>query len=235
MTEGRIKLLESSPEELELVPMPLQQARRWVSPWEEDIDSLVTIFMTQHAYHRCNAHASADLEHEVGGVLVGEVHQDAEDGRLYVVIEDTIQAEHTRFGPSHLTFTQDTLVQLNSELELRFPGKRIVGWYHTHPRMDVFLSSFDCWIHSHFFGSPWQVALVIEPYRMQGGFFSWQPDGVLDPQHHVGFYEMSDICYESIITWANLEVRSGDSSTDSGADSTIECDADDYEDGFVNP
>lgn len=213
MTEGRIKILESPPEELELCPMPLQQARRWVSSWEEDVASLVTIFMTQHAYYRCAMHAATDLDHEVGGVLVGQVHQDEEDGRLYVVIEDAIQAEYTRFGPSHLTFTQDSLVYLNSELELRFPGKRMVGWYHTHPRMDVFLSSYDCWIHSHFFGDPWQVALVIEPYKTQGGFFCWQPEGLLDPQHHVGFYEMADISYESIVSWANLEVRNGGSDT----------------------
>jgi proteasome lid subunit RPN8/RPN11 len=210
MSEGRIKLQEQLPEELESQPMPLQQALRWVSPWEGEIPSLVRILMTQHAYMRCTAHAGSDLEHEVGGILVGQAHTDDESDRLYIIIENTISAEYTRFGPSHLTFTQDSLVYLNSELERRFPGKRMVGWYHTHPQMDVFLSSHDCWIHSHFFGEPWQVALVIEPCAKQGGFFCWQAGGELDPHHYVGFYELADLCYNSAVTWANLQPKNGE-------------------------
>jgi proteasome lid subunit RPN8/RPN11 len=96
-------------------------------------------------------------------------------------------------------------VQLNNELEDRFPGKQMVGWYHTHPRMDVFLSSYDTWLHESFFGKPWQVALVIEPYADRGGFFCWQSEGRLDPRHYVGFYELGDTSYESVVSWDNLE------------------------------
>jgi len=165
----------------------------------------VAIFLTQHAYLCCTAHAVSDLEHEVGGVLVGQVRREERDGRLYIIVEDAIQAQHTQFGPAHLTFTQDSLVQLNSELEERFPGKQMVGWYHTHPRMDVFLSSYDIWLHANFFDEPWQVALVIEPYAERGGFFCWQPGGQLNPQRYVGFYELADISYETVVSWDNLE------------------------------
>ena len=46
--------------------------------------------------------------------------------------------------------------------------------------MGIFLSSWDTWLHSHFFPEAWQVALVIEPYSKSGGFFIQQPDGALD-------------------------------------------------------
>lgn len=187
--------------------MPVDEAFRWISPHEGEVAPRVTIFFTQHAYLRCTAHAASDLEHEVGGVLVGQVCREGQDERLYIVIEDAIPAHHTEFGPAHLTFTQDSLVQLNRELEDQFPGRQMVGWYHTHPRMDVFLSSYDTWLHSHLFGRPWQVALVIEPYTERGGFFCWQEAGQLDPQRYVGFHELTDTSDETVVKWGNLEAQ----------------------------
>jgi proteasome lid subunit RPN8/RPN11 len=204
MSERRIKLSSPPQPETEVEPMPLDEALRWLSPHETKVAGLVDVFLTQHAYVCCAEHAYSDLSHEVGGVLVGQVRR-AESDRLYIVIEDAIQAQHTQGGPTHLTFTQDSLVQLNNELEDRFPGMQMVGWYHTHPRMDVFLSSYDTWLHESFFGKPWQVALVVEPYADRGGFFCWQSEGVLDPRHYVGFYELGDTSYESVVSWDNLE------------------------------
>lgn len=40
------------------------------------------------------------------------------------------------------------------------PGKRIVGWYHSHPRFGIFLSAHDIAIQTVYFGQPWQVAYV---------------------------------------------------------------------------
>jgi hypothetical protein len=123
MSERRIKLLEVPQEaELESWPMPLDEALRWVSPHEDKVAGRVTIFLTQHAYLCCTAHAASDLEHEVGGVLVGQVRREEQDSRLYIVIEDAIQARHTQFGPAHLTFTQDSLVQLNSSCPRTISG-----------------------------------------------------------------------------------------------------------------
>jgi proteasome lid subunit RPN8/RPN11 len=184
--------------------MPLDGALRWFSPHEDRVEDWVPILLTQRAYVYCTAHAGSDLSREVGGVLVGQIYREEDDG-LYVVVEDGIQAQHTDFGPTHLTFTHDSLVQLNNELEERFPGKRMVGWYHTHPRMDVFMSSYDTWLHSHFFSQPWQVALVIEPHAERGGFFCWQPGGRLDPRWYVGFYEMDDVSHQTVVNWNNLE------------------------------
>lgn len=207
MSNQRIKLMEIARPELESAPLPLDGTLRWLSPYEDEVARQVTIFLTQRAYLLCTAHAQSDLQHEVGGVLVGLVRREALGEGLYITIEDAIQAQHTQFGPAHLTFTQDSLVQLNNTLEERFPGRRMVGWYHTHPRMDVFLSSYDTWLHSHFFGEPWQVALVIEPYAGRGGFFCWQPEDRFDPQRYVGFYELADVSSETVVKWGNLELE----------------------------
>jgi len=161
---------------------PLEGARRWLSPHEESGErSPLTVFITQTAYSRADAHAASRLNAEVGGILVGKWCADARSGEPFIVIVGAIPARFTRQGSVYLTFTQDSLVDLHAKSEMQYPGKEIVGWYHTHPYMGVFLSQYDTWLHEHFFPEPWQVALVIEPVNTSGGFFIRQPSGELTP------------------------------------------------------
>jgi hypothetical protein len=53
-------------------------------------------------------------------------------------------------------------------------GKRVVGWYHTHPGFGVFLSDRDQFIHKSFFDLPFQVAFVYDPKSREHGLFSWR-------------------------------------------------------------
>ncbi len=188
-------------------PIPIRRARRWRSPYENPgAKPCVTVFVTQRAYVRFCAHAGTDLDNEVGGGLVGRWRADPVSGEEFIVVEGVLPARHTRQGSTFLTFTQDTLVALHEELENRFPGKELVGWFHTHPRMGVFLSGYDVWLHEHFFPQPWQVALVIEPHSASGGFFIRQGDGRLDPHRYFGFYELArDGRGRNVIHWNNLK------------------------------
>ncbi|MFN2299423.1 MAG: Mov34/MPN/PAD-1 family protein [Anaerolineales bacterium] len=186
--------------------MPIARARRWLSPFERDgMPSAVSVFFTQPAFVRVCALAGRDTDNEVGGVLIGRWRIDKHSGEQYIVAEAALPARHTRQGSAFLTFTQDTLVDLHQEQEDRYPGKRIVGWFHTHPRMGVFLSDYDIWLHRHFFGEPWQVALVIEPCSQIGGFFIWTEDGRLDGHAYRGFHEILGRSGKSLVFWNNLE------------------------------
>lgn len=135
---------------------------------------------------------------------MGRWRKDRRTGRQFIVIEASLPAEHTRHGSAFLTFTQDTQVELRKKMELRFPDKELVGWYHTHPRMGVFMSAYDTWLHSHFFPLDYQVALVIEPYSMHGGFFIRQEDGRLDPRLYFGFHELHNRRKRSVVHWQNM-------------------------------
>ncbi len=188
--------------------MPKTHAFRWCSRFDgSETSPCVSIFMTQHAYVRCCAHAGSDLSNEVGGALVGRWRADGGTGEQFIVVESALPARHTRQGSTYLTFTQDTLVALHDDLDERFPGKQLVGWYHTHPRMGVFLSSYDMWLHEHFFPQTWQVALVIEPFSSIGGFFVRQEGGKLDPHRYFGFYEMAKNGRGSVVYWNNLQLE----------------------------
>ncbi len=210
---SRIKLLDAAASPPTSGPMPLDESLEWISPHERVVDGRVKIFFAQSAYLECLEHTKSDLEHEVGGVLVGQVCVDAMHARPYIVIQDILPAQHTDSSEVHVTFTQDTLVELNTELEDRFPDKRIVGWFHTHPGLGVFMSGHDKWLHEHFFNDPTQVALVVDPISNHGGFFCWQTSRRFDPVHYVGFYEWSDASDDSLVEWINLEPVTDDTAS----------------------
>ena len=189
--------------------MPLIGARRWFSHNEEPgFHPHTPVFIAQSAYLRLVEHAASDLESEVGGILVGNWSIDAENHQQFILIETGLPARFTRQGSVYLTFTQDSLVDLHADLDEHYPGKQIVGWYHTHPGMGVFLSSHDAWLHRHFFPEPWQVALVIDPNSATGGFFIRQADGVLDPGRCFGFFELDGSSGQSCVRWNNLKQAS---------------------------
>jgi proteasome lid subunit RPN8/RPN11 len=233
MTAASIRLLPAEPPKPRTARIPLGRARRWLSPLEslakayvagvsgagaggnglsgEDAGGypavarpVVSVFVTQRAYTACCAHAASDLENEVGGWLVGKWRADRRSGEQFIIVEAILPAPHTRRGSAYLTFTQDTQLALYDSMRARYPNKDLVGWYHTHPRMGVFLSSYDTWLHSNFFPDAYQVALVIEPYFGTGGFFIRTTDGRLDPRRYSGFYELARPGRHSVVIWRNL-------------------------------
>src|SRR3990172_7571591 len=62
--------------------------------------------ITSEAQQRIDDHAGANRETEVGGLLVGEVHED--QGRYLVRVTEALAARHTIGGPVSLTFTGRT-------------------------------------------------------------------------------------------------------------------------------
>ncbi|MCI0552855.1 MAG: hypothetical protein L0287_18040 [Anaerolineae bacterium] len=184
---------------------PLEFSQRWDSPYDNfGLRPAVSVFVTRPAYIRICVHAcSADVE--VGGVLVGQWCADEQTGEEFIVIKHVLPARHTRQGSVYLTFTQDTLVDLHDQIDKRFEGEKIVGWFHTHPRMGVFLSHYDTFLHHNFFPEPWQVALVVEPFSSVAGFFIRQENGVFDPTRYFGFHEMDGAFGRSVVRWQNLQ------------------------------
>jgi proteasome lid subunit RPN8/RPN11 len=188
-------------------PMPVKKSSRWDSPYDNlGLVTLVSVFMTQVAYSRICVHSVSDMYNEVGGVMVGEWCTDR-NGRQFIIVEHAIPALHTTQSSVHLTFTQDSLVEIHNEIDEHFKGMKIVGWYHTHPRMGVFLSHFDTWLHENFFPEPWQVALVIEPHSAVGGIFIRQQNGHLDPSRYFGFNELDGNFGRSMVFWKNLSLH----------------------------
>jgi proteasome lid subunit RPN8/RPN11 len=185
--------------------LPVNKASRWNSPYDRaGLNPVASVFMTQPAYSRICVHSVSDMRNEVGGILVGQWCMDENTREQFVVVEHALPARHTRQGSVYLTFTQDSLIDIHDQIDKNHKGQVIVGWYHTHPRMGIFLSHYDTWLHSHFFPEKWQVALVVEPYASLGGFFVRQKDNAFDPTRYFGFYELDGSFGRSMVNWTNL-------------------------------
>lgn len=183
---------------------PVKHASRWDSPYEADeLEPLVKVFLSQPAYSRIRVHSASDTSVEVGGVLVGHWCL-GENHEQFVVVEHALPGRHTRQGASFVTFTTDSLLDFHDQIDANFKGMLMVGWYHTHPGMGIFLSHYDLWLHRHFFPEPWQVALVVEPVAEAAGFFIRQKQDILDPTRYFGFYELDGNYGRSMVSWTNL-------------------------------
>jgi len=111
---------------------------------------------------------------EIGGILLGSW----ESNRLTVSDFVALNCEHA-FGPS-FSLSRNDESRLEQLLAAKYGGARVVGWYHSHTRSEIFLSQADLEIHNRFFPEPWQVAMVLRPHTFHPtriGFFFRNADG----------------------------------------------------------
>jgi proteasome lid subunit RPN8/RPN11 len=134
------------------------------------------IFVDVDVLAEIEAHAHSDTRVELGGVLLGGQFEDQE-GNPFVLVLDSLRAEHYQSSGSHFKFTHDTWTQITRQRDGFSDDLEMVGWYHTHPNLGVFLSSMDRFICEHFFNRPLDVALVVDPLRGDRGWFYWGDGG----------------------------------------------------------
>lgn len=110
-------------------------------------------------------HMYSDIDVEMGGFFVGQIV----DGRAE--IEAAIPALKATSSLVDLTFDHEVWMEVVNTVDSDYPGKVIVGWFHSHPGHGVFLSGYDKFIHQSFFVEDGMVALVVDPVDGAVGWF----------------------------------------------------------------
>jgi proteasome lid subunit RPN8/RPN11 len=186
-------------------PFPHERTLHW---WPAELPVEFTngntaVIVSQEVIVKVNEHVAQSLDHELGGFLLGNRYRCPNTSCDYVIIDQYSPAKYTESSEVRLNFTHDAWAQLSDELSGKFLGKLLIGWYHSHPRMDVFLSSHDMEIQTERFPKPWMVALVLEPEKHLGGFFCAR-DGRVRPNSPVDFFELLERnSRDSVIGWDN--------------------------------
>jgi proteasome lid subunit RPN8/RPN11 len=129
------------------------------------------------AFENIIAHGQTNVEIELCGVLVGNLHRD--DNGPYLLVSGAIRGREAREESSQVTFTHSAWENIHKELDEKHAGRQIVGWYHMHPGYGIFLSEADLFVHRHFFNAAYQVALVVDPKAAQQGVFFWEKGEVV--------------------------------------------------------
>lgn len=138
-----------------------------------EFDEDFKIFINELILNDIKSYLSGDKSKELGGVLIGDVFLD-ESNRKFIVITEIIIADFTEANLTRLTFTHKTWEDINRRMENDFPGKSILGWFHSHPGHTVFMSNYDKFIHENFFSGEFYIAYVFDPVNNDEGFFFWR-------------------------------------------------------------
>jgi len=184
-------------------PFPLNRCIRWMPENLSGIDPPFSLVVTQDVLSAVCRHVAEDLSREFGGFLLGNRYVCPQSACEYVLIDNYYEAGFTEGDATSLLFSTDTWADLTDKLHTRFRGKALVGWYHSHPRMGVYLSERDAEVHHSRFPEAWTCALVLEPEKGHGGFFVYEA-GRLNRTQPVEFYEYFDhLSAESVVFWTN--------------------------------
>ncbi len=183
------------------------------TPFVLESEGNTNVVVSQEVLIKVNEHVSQTLDRELGGFLLGNRYRCTVTGSDYVIIDQYSPAKFTESTEVRLAFTHDAWAQISDELSGKFLGKLLIGWYHSHPRLDVFLSSHDMEIQTERFAEPWMVALVLEPEKHHGGFFCSR-DGRVNPHSPVEFFELLERnSRNSVIAWENYRAVDPSTST----------------------
>jgi proteasome lid subunit RPN8/RPN11 len=136
--------------------------------------------LTYHSvYSAIMEQAEAALPDETGGFLLGQAGFDPDSGSWYNWIDEVVPIKPAEANPVHFTFTWKDVDQVRAHRERE--EKSLIGWYHTHPGLGIFLSDTDLHkTHEQLFNELFQVALVYDPISGRAGYFSRNASGFLD-------------------------------------------------------
>ncbi len=137
----------------------------------DHVEENKNIYISQPTYKEIHRFTKNKTTNESGGMLVGTMIE--EFGKTNIVISGFVEAKFCEATPTTLKFTHETWDYVHKEIEKKHPGKKIVGWIHTHPDFGIFLSEYDKFIHQNFFNEDYQVAYVVDPIQHIEGFYFW--------------------------------------------------------------
>lgn len=129
------------------------------------------VIIRESAYSTLRDHLYANLEVEQGGLLGGEALYDSDRDLFIVVVEVAMPAHNGEGTPTSFSYTPAAWETIMPGWLAMKGDWTIVGSYHSHPRMGVFLSSIDRSTQAEVFPHDWQVALVMDPAAGQCGLF----------------------------------------------------------------
>ena len=113
-----------------------------------------------------------ESRHERGGILLGDVHAlpgDPDPYPFVTLVTAAVPAAALTSGPVSLAMAGSVWQEGWPGLD---DGRRVVGWYHSHPDLGVFFSGTDRHTQRAFFSAPYSLGLVVDWVRRRSGVFT---------------------------------------------------------------
>jgi 26S proteasome regulatory subunit N11 len=157
---------------------PISRIHAWKAP-VTDGTCVMNLFTSHSVYEAIMEQAELALPNETGGFLLGRTAFDPDCSSWYNWIDEAVPIQPTESNPVHFTFSWRDVDQVRNRREQQ--QKSLIGWYHTHPGLGIFLSETDLQkTHQQLFNELFQVALVYDPITVRAGYFYREASGHLD-------------------------------------------------------
>jgi proteasome lid subunit RPN8/RPN11 len=137
----------------------------------ELVPNQIYIFIRQSAYAALREHLRRDLSVELGGLLYGQANYDPQASIYLLTIEAALAASEGIETAVSFAYTSASWQALTPQLQQLDPAWTLIGSYHSHPGLGVFLSKTDLYTQETIFAQDWQIALVVDPIADIVGFF----------------------------------------------------------------
>lgn len=138
------------------------------------------VYIKADALENLATHLESNLRIEQGGILFGNAYEDPMQG-IYVEITAAVPAPATIGTGAHLDFTPDSWLGIMDYAKHQHPQENIVGWYHSHPGIGVFMSGTDMNTQRAFFYHPWCLSIVYDPVHRIIGYFLGANASAVEP------------------------------------------------------
>jgi proteasome lid subunit RPN8/RPN11 len=140
------------------------------------------VFISTHALDDLLAFLASDTGREHGGVLAGLPFIDEGLEIEFVDVQAALPALDSQGSAVHLQFTGPDWAFISGMLAEEYPGRAVVGWFHSHPALGVFMSATDAATQRAFFNQSWHLALVVDPLARISAWFCGADSAPLPPQ-----------------------------------------------------
>ena len=196
-------------------PRPLLRSVHWKpvpAPSKGAASGSYDVFIDQRVFKALHRQLwNAGPGEEPLGFLVGDLCEDPDSGRRYVIVSAAVPSKFplNEQGPEQIP--GEALVAMQLDVDRR--RGVLAGWYHRHASGPVELTAEDIRTHEKHFYEPWQIALlfVTDHSEPAGGCFRRTHDG-LTGDVPLPFFEM--VSNESLLArgvrrsnmdWGNVE------------------------------
>ncbi|HEV2472644.1 MAG TPA: Mov34/MPN/PAD-1 family protein, partial [Chthonomonadales bacterium] len=134
------------------------------------------IFVRQRACDTLWSHVTGDLEIERAGLLIGKVALDPARSAYLLLVEEALTACEADATAVSVEYTPDSWRAITPRLASIPADWTILGSYHSHPGMGLFLSPVDKETQREIFPHDWQVAVVVDPVTQRLACFTGADD-----------------------------------------------------------
>jgi proteasome lid subunit RPN8/RPN11 len=113
------------------------------------------------------------------GILVGKFTE-ADENQWVVEVQGFRECPFRDVGLTHAVMDTQQMLAAVQQAKADHRAESLVGWYHTHPSMELFLSQPDLDTYNDLFRDAWHVALVFDPKRWDAAYFYREANGRID-------------------------------------------------------